>query len=99
MAGNLRADSVVMKETAGKVGNIVGDMKSTITALTNEVEQTASYWKGTAQNKYQAAMAEWNNIADRLKSALDAMSQNLDANSKQYAATEEASANSFKLNN
>lgn len=98
MAGNLRADSAVMKTAASNVNAIVADMKSTISSLSNEVQQAASYWKGSAQTKYQAAMAEWNNVAEKLKSALDAMSDNLNTNANQYAAAEDANAGQFNIN-
>jgi WXG100 family type VII secretion target len=84
-----------MNKAAQAVTQTVQDIQAEQRSLMSALEPIASQWKGAASSAFQQLMARFNDDASKLTQALDAIGQAMQANNKNYSATEEQASSSI----
>lgn len=84
-----------MNKAAQAVTQTVQDIQSEQRQLMSALEPIASQWKGAASAAFQQLIQRFDEDAQKLTQALDAIGQALGANTKNYQQAEEANHSSI----
>lgn len=84
-----------MNKAAQAVTQTVQDIQSEQRQLMSALEPIASQWKGAAASAFQQLIQRFDDDAQKLTQALDAIGQALGANTKNYQAVEEQNNSSI----
>lgn len=90
-----QTDTQTMAGAANSVDRINGDVQSELNRLLGVVQDTASVWKGDAQNSFQSLMERWNTDANNLRDALNSIAENLRANAGGFDDAESENVSAF----
>lgn len=84
-----------MNKAAQAVTQTVQEIQSEQRQLMSALEPIASQWKGAAASAFQQLITRFNEDAQKLTQALDAIGQALGSNTKNYQAVEEQNNSSI----
>jgi WXG100 family type VII secretion target len=85
-----------MAKAAQQVQQVSESLQQQMRSLMNNLEPLASTWKGTAATAFQQLMERFQGDSQKLSTALGNIANALDANTKNYNASEESNASSIK---
>jgi WXG100 family type VII secretion target len=84
-----------MVAAANHVEEVNNAIASSLSQLMQKLDPLTQTWQGSAASSFQALKARWIEDATKLNQALLGISEKLREAQKGYAASEEASAQSF----
>jgi WXG100 family type VII secretion target len=91
MAGSsFNTDAATMQRAAQQVQQVSEEISAELRSLQGQLDPMAASWKGAASSAFQQLMVRWNEDANKLTSALQAIAEMLDSTNKNYSQTEEA---------
>jgi len=79
-----------MAKAAQQVQQVSESLQQQMRSLTNQLEPLASQWQGQAASAFQQLMSRFGEDSQKLSTALGNIANALDANTKNYNASEEA---------
>ena len=96
MAGSsFNVTSADLAKASQSVQTTVQDIQAQMRSLQSAVEPLGASWKGQAYQAFQQLMQRFNDDGTKLTQALEAIGQAIDANNKNYTATEEQNHSSI----
>jgi WXG100 family type VII secretion target len=84
-----------MAKASQNVQQTVQELQAEMRSLQSAVEPLGASWKGSAYSAFQQLMQRFQDDGQKLTQALDAIGQAIDANNKNYTATEETNSSSI----
>lgn len=90
MAGNaVNVTPADLAKASQSVQQTVQDIQSQMSSLQSAVDPLGASWKGQAYQAFQQLMERFRDDGTKLTQALQAIGEAIDANNKNYTATEE----------
>ncbi|MGL4306990.1 MAG: WXG100 family type VII secretion target [Mycobacteriaceae bacterium] len=89
MAGTVGTNLEQMEATAKKVAQVNDEVQALLRGLKGKIDGVGSAWQGNAQSAFMNVSARWDEQAQKLNQSLLAISENISANGKQFASTQE----------
>ncbi|AKE40611.1 WXG domain-containing protein [Corynebacterium kutscheri] len=90
-----RTESDVMIATAGRVDGTNNEVQAELTRLRGVVDSVRGAWAGQAQVSFDSLMQRWNQSATELQQALQAISDNIRSNARNFDSVEADNAQAF----
>jgi WXG100 family type VII secretion target len=92
MAGSFGTTVDVMQKAAQQVQQVSEEINGELRTLLSQLEPVSAGWKGQASAAFQQLMQRWNEDAQKLTQALQAIAESLDASTKNYSAAEDSNS-------
>ncbi|MEJ5927961.1 WXG100 family type VII secretion target [Corynebacterium sp. H128] len=95
MTQMFRTEADVMLAAAGRVDGTNNEVQGEINRLRGVVDGLRGSWAGNAQVSFDGLMNRWNTAARDLQEALQAISDNIRGNAKNFDGMEAENASAF----
>lgn len=95
MAGEFGTTLETMQQASQHVIDVNASVQQQLSALLNNLEPLSGLWKGDASTSFQSLAARWNEDAQKLNQALQAIGEAILTNSQNYGVSETANQSSF----
>ncbi|MCE1177820.1 MAG: WXG100 family type VII secretion target [Micrococcales bacterium] len=95
MAHQFQVDTERIHAASGDIARIASDIETQVAAMMSRLTALQDAWRGTASDRFQALVVEWQGTQRQVKSSLDSIGTALGTAGTQYAEVESATERMF----